>query len=104
VFKGFVNGAISFAYASRILARDQALDCILQDRRTILLLACRSRWTFAISGIFSRSLRREALAARLTGSEFRNPVFRSKCGIWKQVFACLCSSAVENEFCSLNEV
>src|SRR6266508_2688727 len=84
--------------------RGQAPDCISQVSRTIFLLACQSRWTFAISGIFSRWPRQEALAARLTGSEFRNRVFRSKCGIWKRVFGCRCSSAVGNGFCSLHEV
>src|SRR5262249_5317654 len=96
--------AISFAYASRILVRNQAPDCNSQVCRTIFLFRCRNRWTFAISGIFSRSPRREALAERLTGSEFRNRVFRSKCGIWKLVFAFLYSSAVGNGFCSLHEV
>src|SRR6266576_773687 len=84
--------------------RGQAPDCISQIYRTIFLLPCRNHWTFAISGIFSRLPRREALAARLTGSEFRNRVFRSKCGIWKRVFECLCSSAVENGSCLLHAV
>src|SRR6266404_9637192 len=84
--------------------RGQAPDCISQVRRTIFLFPCRSHWTFATSGIFSRSPKREALAALLTGSEFPNRVFRSKCGIWKRVFASLCSSAVADGFCSLHEV
>src|SRR5215831_17218292 len=104
VSEGFGNSAITFAYASRILVPNQAPDCLLEVRRTIFLLACRSHWIFGISAIFSRLLKREALAARLTGLEFRNRVFRSKCGIWKPVFACLCSSVVANGSCSLPEV
>src|SRR3954464_15331980 len=84
--------------------RGQAPDCILQVGRTILLLACRSLWTLATSGIFSPSPKPAALAAQLTGEEFRNRVFRSKCAIWKWVFVCLCSSAVGNGFCSLHAV
>src|SRR6516225_3092965 len=84
--------------------RDQAPDCIWHPHRTIFVLLCRSHWTFAISGIFSPWLRREALAVRPTGSEFRNRTFRSKCGIWKLVFACLCFSVVENGSCLLHAV
>src|SRR5947207_4992175 len=83
--------------------RGQAFDCILQIGQTILLLVCRSLWIFAISGIFSRLPRREGLAARLTDWEFRNRVFRSKCGIWKPIFAFLCSTAGGNGVCSLHE-
>ena len=68
------------------MGRRQAPDCIWRAHRTIFSLPCRSPWTFATSAIFSRSPKREVLAARLTGSEFRNRVFRNKCGIWKPVF------------------
>src|SRR5262245_42636747 len=104
IFKGFGNSAISFSYASRILVRNQAPDCISEVRRTIFLFSCRSLWTFATFVIFLRWPKRGALAARLTGLEFRNRVYRSKCGIWRRVFACLCFSAAANGFCLLRGV
>src|SRR4029077_9381068 len=80
------------------------LDCIWQAGRTIFFFPCRSLWTFATSAIFSRLPKREVLAGPRTGSAFPNRVFRSKCGIWKPVFACLCFSAEEGGFCLLHGV
>src|SRR4029077_6648519 len=99
---GFGNSPISFAYGRRILARNQprTLKAFAPPRRAgafavklliafaepaeqYCLFPCRSLWTFATFAIFSRSPKREASAARLTGSEFRNRASRSKCEIWK---------------------
>src|SRR5262249_13818937 len=82
----------------------QLSDCISRSRRTIFLLACRSLWTFVIFATFWRLLKQEASAAQLIDSEFRNRVFRSKCGIWKQAFGWLCFSAGGSEFCSRRAV
>src|SRR5947199_8372577 len=62
------------------------------------LFPCRSLWTFATFAIFSRSLKPEVLAGRLTALEFRNRAFRNKCGIWKRVFGWLCFSAAGSGF------
>src|SRR6266550_998724 len=102
--RGFGNSTISFAYGSRISSFNQALDCIWPARRTISLFPCRSLSRSATFAIFLPLPRREASAARLTGSEFPNRVFRSKCGIWKRVFGCLCFSDVESGFCLLHVV
>jgi hypothetical protein len=67
-------------------------------------LACPSLWTFVIFAIFWRLRKLEASAAQLIGSEFRNRVFHSKCGIWKQAFEWLCFSAGGSEFCSRRAV
>src|SRR5215468_5433932 len=85
---------------SRADAYGQAPDCISQARRTIFFLACRSHWTFVIFATSWRLLKQEASAGRLIGLEFRNRVFHSKCGIWKQAFEWFCFSAGGSEFCS----
>src|SRR5438034_11761034 len=68
------------------------------------LFRCRTLWISAIYAIFSRSPKLEALAVRLTGSEFLSRVFLNRCEIWRRVFACLCFSAVGNGFCLRREV
>src|SRR6266480_7126712 len=70
VSRGFGNSTISFAYGSRISSFDQALDCIWPARRTIFLFPCRNLWISATFAIFLPLPRREALALRMTGSEF----------------------------------
>src|SRR4029450_1626079 len=70
VSRGFGNSTISFAYGSRIPLLNQALDCIWPARRTIFLFPCRNLWISATCVIFSQSPKLEALAVRLTGSEF----------------------------------
>src|SRR5947207_6228221 len=99
VSRGFGNNAISFAYGSRISHLNQAPDCIWPAGRTIFLFPCRSFWISATCAIFSLWPKLEALAARLTGSEFPSRVFLNRCEIWRLVFACLCFSAVEGGFC-----
>src|SRR5437773_9903076 len=83
---------------------NQAPDCIWPARQTIFLFRCRTLWISAIYAIFSQSPKLEALAVRLTGSEFLSRVFLNRCEIWRRVFACLCFSAVENGFCLRREV
>src|SRR6266487_1247497 len=98
------NSAISFAYGSRISPVNQAPRCIWPSPPDNIPFPCRSLWISATCAIFSRLPKRGASAGRRIGWEFRNRVFRSKCGIWKQVFACLFFSAVGNGFCLLHGV
>src|SRR6266853_5477188 len=99
VSRGFGNSTISFAYGSRTSSFNQALDCIGLARRTIFLSPCRSLWISATCAIFSQSPELEALAVRLTDSEFPSRVFLNRCESWRRIFACLCFSAVESGFC-----
>src|SRR5213596_1121024 len=104
VSTGFGNSTISFAYGSRISSFNQALDCIWPDRRTIFLSPCRSLWISATCAIFSQSPKLEALAVRLTGSEFPSRVFLNRCEIWRRIFECLCFSVVASGFCLRRKV
>src|SRR6266478_3701583 len=83
---------------------NQAPDCIWPASRTIFLFPCRSLWISATCAIFSQSPKLEALAVRLTGSEFPSRVFLNRCEIWRRIFECLCFSVVASGFCLRREV
>jgi len=59
---------------------------------------CRSLWTSATSAYFLAVAEAGNFSRAATGSEFRSGVFRSKCGIWKRLFAYLCSASREADF------
>src|SRR5438874_5824762 len=59
-------------------------DCICLARRTIFLFQCRSLWISFTCAIFSLSPKLDALAVRLTVSEFRSCVFLNRCELWSR--------------------
>src|SRR5437660_12010242 len=86
-------------HGERALSRVKLLIAFAEPAEQYCLFPCRSLWIFVTFAIFSQLPKREALAARLTGSEFRNRAFRSKCEVWKRVFGCLCFSVAGSGFC-----